>query len=127
LAAMACRTNEPWILPHPETGPESVAWPYFTEAFRASGLDVPRTGVFSVSVPLHVAMLSSGRFLAVVPRSLIWFGEQLGVKVLPVKLPIRLPAVGIVTLKKRTVSPVAKLFLACAREVAKPLVAKGSS
>jgi len=30
-------------------------------------------------------------------------------------------AVGIMTVKNRTLSPVAKLFIECAREVAKPL------
>jgi hypothetical protein len=40
---------------------------------------------------------------------------------LPVELPIaRLPN-GIVTLKNRTISPVAQLFIDGAREVAKPL------
>ena len=38
----------------------------------------------------------------------------------PVDLPVRSP-VGIITLKNRTISPVAQLFIDCAREVAKPL------
>ena len=42
-------------------------------------------------------------------------------KVLPVELPMDRVPVGIVTLKNRTLSPVAKLFIEHAREVAKPL------
>jgi hypothetical protein len=43
------------------------------------------------------------------------------IKVLPVDLPIAPVPVGIVTLKTRTLSPVAQLFIDSAREVAKPL------
>jgi hypothetical protein len=40
---------------------------------------------------------------------------------LPVELPMARRPNGIVTLKNRTLSPVAQLFIDCAREVAKPL------
>jgi hypothetical protein len=40
---------------------------------------------------------------------------------LPVELPTARRPNGIVTLKNRALSPVAKLFIDCAREVAKPL------
>ena len=42
-------------------------------------------------------------------------------KVLPVKLRLAHVPIGIVTLKNRTLSPVAQLFIEHAREVAKPL------
>lgn len=114
--------NEPWVLPRADTGPGSVAWPWIDEAFRAEGLDIPQTRVSSNSVALHVAMLSSGRCLAMLPRSLVWFsGKKLGLTILPVKLAVRPPPVGIVTLKNRTVSPVARIFIECAREIARPL------
>jgi DNA-binding transcriptional LysR family regulator len=114
--------NEPWVLPRPDTGPESLAWPWIVEAFRVSGLEIPKTRMTSNSITLQIAMVSTGRFLAVLPRSLIWFsGKELGIKVLPVKLPIHPPPVGIVTLKNRTLSPVTRLFIECAREVVKPL------
>ena len=45
-------------------------------------------------------------------------------KVLPVELPMARVPVGIVTLKHRTPNPVAKLFIKCAREIAKPLTRK---
>jgi hypothetical protein len=38
---------------------------------------------------------------------------------LPIDLPTTRRPIGIITLKKRSVSPVAQLFIACAREVAK--------
>jgi hypothetical protein len=40
---------------------------------------------------------------------------------LPIKVPVPPSPVGIVTLKRRTINPVAQLFIDQAREVAKPL------
>jgi DNA-binding transcriptional LysR family regulator len=44
------------------------------------------------------------------------------VKALPVDLPSQHRNVAIVTLKGRSLNPVAQLFIECAREVAKPLL-----
>ncbi|HWP17256.1 MAG TPA: LysR family transcriptional regulator [Xanthobacteraceae bacterium] len=119
---LADLVNEPWVLPWPDIGPDSVIWPYVAEAFRKSGLDLPQSCIVSNSVPLGIAMLSAGSYLAMLPQSLIWFsGKQLGMRALPIQLPIRPPPVGIVTLRNRTVSPVAQLFIECARDVARPL------
>jgi DNA-binding transcriptional LysR family regulator len=66
--------------------------------------------------------LASGNFLGVLPRSLMWFGaELLSLEVLPIELPVRPGPVGIVTLKGRTLSPVAQLFIDRARDVTKHL------
>jgi len=60
------------------------------------------------------------------PRSLLQFSADLiSFKVLPVELPVRLGPVGIITLKNRTPSPVAQLFIDHAREIAKPLAKIG--
>ena len=42
-------------------------------------------------------------------------------KVLPINLPITRRPIGIVTLKNRTLSPLAQIFIDCAHEVAKAL------
>jgi hypothetical protein len=47
--------------------------------------------------------------------------RQPEIKVLPVDPPMADMSIGVVTLKNRTISPVAQLFIDCAREVAKPL------
>jgi DNA-binding transcriptional LysR family regulator len=52
----------------------------------------------------------------------IFLTESSKIKVLPVELPRAQRPNGIVTLKNRALSPIAKLFIDCAREVAKPLV-----
>ena len=122
---LADLVNVPWVLPTPDPGPDSVAWPWVVQAFRAEGLDVPQAQIASNSVPLQVALLTTGRFLAMLPRSLVHFaGDSLSIRILPVKLTVKPPPVGIVTLKKRTVSPVTRLFIECAREIAKPLTNK---
>jgi hypothetical protein len=40
---------------------------------------------------------------------------------LPLRLPDRWISVSIITVRKRTLSPLAGLFIDCAREMAKPL------
>ena len=47
--------------------------------------------------------------------------ERLSLKALPVELPDTRISVSIITVRRRTLSPLAELFIRCAREVAKPL------
>ena len=114
--------NEPWVLPPPESVLGSVAM----EAFRASGLDYPRATVVTIPPEVRISLLATGRFLTIFPVSVLRFPTRRPeLKVLPVELPMARVPVGIVTLKNRTLSPVAQLFIEHAREVAKPL-AKGN-
>jgi len=111
--------NEPWVLPAP---PERVIESAAKEAFRASGLDYPRTTVFTASPELRMSLLATGRFVSIVPDCILRFSARsLELKALHVKQSLSSMPVGIVTLKNRTLSPVAQLFIDSAREVAKPL------
>jgi len=111
--------DEPWTLPPAD----SFAGSLLRDAFRACGLAAPRINAVAFSIPLHNALLASGRFLTVLPGSLLRYSaNRMSLKILPVVLPIRPGPVGILTLKNRTLSPIAQLFFECAREVAKPLV-----
>jgi DNA-binding transcriptional LysR family regulator len=115
--------NEPWTLSTPESFPGFLV----ERAFRARGLEVPRTGMTTQSLEMTNALLATGRFLAILPAVMLHFSaKRLGLRSLPVDLPFKPWPVGIVTLKKRTLSPVAELFIQCAREVMRPLV-KGRS
>jgi len=49
------------------------------------------------------------------------FSKRPDIKVLPIELQHARVPIGIVTLKNRTLSPVAKLFIETARKVANPL------
>jgi len=116
--ALAELVGESWVLPPPESPPGSVAM----EAFRASGLDYPRTTVFATSPEVRMSILATGRFLTIFPTSELRFPTRRPeLKVLPVELPLARVPIGIITLKNRTLSPVAQLFIEHAREVAKPL------
>jgi DNA-binding transcriptional LysR family regulator len=110
--------NESWVLP-PQ---RSVIGAIVTEAFRASGLDYPRVTVVTDSPHMRISLLATGRFVTIFPASALRFpARRSELKVLPVELPMGRRPNGIVTLKNRTLSPVARLFIDCAREVAKPL------
>jgi DNA-binding transcriptional LysR family regulator len=92
------------------------------EAFRASGLDYPRTTAIADSPEVRISLLATGHFVTIFPASVLRFPTMRSeIKVLPVKLPMAHVQNVIVTLKNRPLSPVAQLFIDCAREDAKPL------
>jgi DNA-binding transcriptional LysR family regulator len=110
--------DEPWILPPPD----SLLGTVIVDAFRASGLDFPRTTIFANIAPARNALVASGRFLSIVPDSMSTFrGNHPPLKRLPINLPTATRPVGIVTLKNRTLVPIAQLFIDCARDVAKSM------
>jgi DNA-binding transcriptional LysR family regulator len=110
--------NELWVLPPPD----SVIGSIVMDAFRASGLDYPRVSVVTDCPHMRISLLATGRFVTIFPASAFRFlTKRSELKILPVELPTARRPNGIVTLKNRALSPVAKLFIDCAREVAKPL------
>lgn len=113
--------HESWLLPPPE----SLFGKIFRGAFRASGVDYPRATVVSIAPDARISLLETGRFLTIFPtNTLIFPFKRRELKSLPVELATpRLPH-GILTMKNRTLSPAAQLFIDCAREVAKPLAKK---
>jgi DNA-binding transcriptional LysR family regulator len=120
--ALADLLNEPWTLPPPD----SVVGSYLADAFRAAGLDLPRSIVTCGSIQMHHALMINGPFLAIFPRSVLRYGgDRMALRVLPVELPGPPPPVGLTTLKNRTSSPVAQLFVEYARRMAKPLAKRG--
>jgi len=110
--------NEPWALPPPGTVIGSVA----IETFRASGLDYPRATVVTDNAQARISLLAAGRFLTMLQASALRFPtRQPEIKALPVEPPMTDMSIVVVTLKNRTISPVAQLFIEHARAVAKPL------
>jgi DNA-binding transcriptional LysR family regulator len=110
--------NEPWVLDSPNTDFGAMQ----AGLFRAAGLDPPRLTVEATSIILRNELLATERFLTVVVSfSLLLPRKHPVLKALPVKLPdIRQP-VGITTLKNRSLSPVAQMFIESVRELVKPL------
>jgi DNA-binding transcriptional LysR family regulator len=116
---LADLVNETWTLPPPD----SLTGSLVVEAFRASGLDLPRATVVTSSTPARNALLATGRFLTIVPASALRFCTwKPELKALPVDMPTARRPIAIITLKDRTLSPVAQLFIDHAREIAKPLM-----
>ena len=110
--------NELWALPPPESPPGAA----ILKAFRASGLDYPRATVLAILPEVRMRFVATGRFLAIFPNSILTASAMHPhYKILPVTLTLPHIPTGIVTLKNRTLSPVAKLFIEHAREVAKLL------
>jgi len=113
--------NEPWTL----SPPENVLGVVAREVFRASGVDYPKVAVATAAPEMRISLLATGRFLSIFPNSILRFPSgRPEIRVLPVHVPAPPSPVGIVTLKNRTPSPVARLFVEQAREVAKPLSKK---
>jgi DNA-binding transcriptional LysR family regulator len=111
---LADLSGEPWILPPTDTMPGSLA----VDLFRAGGVEMPRAPITTLSMHLCCRLVASGRFVAILPVSILRFGGHYqALKRLPIKLPAQPRPVGIVTLKSRTLSPVAKLFIECVHRV----------
>ena len=92
------------------------------EAFRAVGLEGPRVVVVSGSLNLRYGLLATGRFITMIPESVLRYGPQRApIRVLPIKIPRWHLPTCVITLKHRTLSPVAQLFIDCLHELAGPL------
>ena len=110
-----------WVLP----GAESWAHWVVAQAFRARGLDMPKIGVRSLSGHLQANLTGGGECVTAIARSVFrFYRERFGLKLLPITLRAPPWPVAIVTLKHRTLSPVAERFIECVRKAAAPMSAK---
>jgi DNA-binding transcriptional LysR family regulator len=110
---LADLADERWIIP---------PWPSVAavvpESFKAEGLPPPRERVVAASVYLRLRLLAGGRYVAVMPRSVLrGVADTFSLKVLPVKLPESDP-IAVIRLRKRALSPVAQVFLSHLKAVA---------
>lgn len=116
------RLNEladaPWILSHSEvTGDSPVV-----SAFRAAGVELPRHKVLTGSLNVRYTLLATGRFVTVMPHSVLRFGAARGaLKVLPIEIGWWPTPVMIMRLADRGLGPAAQTFLDIVRELAAPL------
>jgi DNA-binding transcriptional LysR family regulator len=89
-------------------------------AFKARGLALPQERVNASSILLRNQLLATGRFLTVLPESVLRYNaRRWPLKALPVDLGAKPHSVAIVTLKNRTLSPVVDLFAGHVRAAAK--------
>jgi DNA-binding transcriptional LysR family regulator len=103
--------NEAWMFSEPINVVTSLA----SGAFRANGLELPRASVVTASMWVFLPLLASGNYLTLLPDTVLRYcGDQWSLKILPIDLAIR-SAVGIFTLKNRTLTPIVQLFIEEAR------------
>jgi DNA-binding transcriptional LysR family regulator len=112
---LAQLTGEPWVLAQPG----SLARSLQDQVFRNDGLEPPSATVQTVSLHLYMRLIETGPWLGLVPGSAMRFGgKHMRLKILPVKTLSPPAPVGIVTVRDRTLTPLAERFIACARKVA---------
>ena len=103
--ALSELVGELWTLPPPET----VTGQSMANIFTRMGLDVPQVNVAASSLQLHQRLVLESNFLTFLPTSLA--RAIPGLHVLPAPLDLDPQSVGVLTLKYRTQSPIAKLFI----------------
>jgi len=97
-----------WIL----TAPGSWNYRVVADVCEARGLPMPKVVLQTFSTHLRVNMVATGHYIATFPKSVAdYYAERFGLKILRVGLPHRPWPTAVLTLKGRTVSPVAHLFI----------------
>ena len=109
--------DESWILPPPGT------WDYasVTGAFRAQGIEAPKSSLYTLSIGLRTRLSSARPYLIILADSVMrrLTAKRCALTALPVELKAPSWSAVIVTLKNRTLSPVVERFIGCVREIAK--------
>ena len=113
--SLADLAGEPWIIPA-----SLIVRDILAEAFEAEKLKVPEGRIVSSFVLMRNHLLATGRFLTVLPASVLQYNaKQWGLRALPIKLGGRPRPIAIVMLKNRSVSPAVRLFVEHLRATAK--------
>ena len=113
---LADLVEEPWV----QLPPDSLFGSMVVELFRAKRYEPPRPTVVTHSEYLKNDFLAKGRFLTVLPRFMLNVpGWHPRLKALPVDLPHTRRPIGLITLKNRMLTPLAQLFIANVRTIAK--------
>ena len=112
--------NERWCLPPPDHPVGAVV----IEAFNRVGLEPPARSVTVGSAQCTSSLVAKGQYLGILGSMFLHLRPpSVRLKVLS-ELPIAAPPVRVVTLRDRTLSPVAHLFIDFAREVTRTLARK---
>jgi DNA-binding transcriptional LysR family regulator len=112
--ALAELMSERWVLPPPD----SVIGASIASAFRSAGIEPPRPQFQSFSIPLCYRMVATGRFVTMLPVSMVALGKHLRLKFLPFDAPILPRPTGVISVKNKVRSPLAEVFIDRARKLA---------
>ncbi len=114
--------SQAWILP--KQG--SILRARCELMFRRAGLEVPFNVVDTTAVLLITPLLQQTDALNVMPIAVAQYYESQGVlNILPIELPVRMDAYGIITVDGHLLSPGAELLLRTVREEAQKMAQQG--
>ncbi len=114
--------SQAWILP--KQG--SILRARCELMFRRAGLEVPVNVVDTTAVLLITPLLQQTDALNVMPIAVAQYYESQGVlNILPIELPVRMDAYGIITVDGHLMSPGAELLLNTVRDEAKKMAQQG--
>lgn len=110
--------DTPWILTMNNTFNRACVM----EAFQSRGLAMPPIILMSQLVPLRAYFLAHGDYIATFATSILRFNAELyDLKELPICLSERVSIIALVTLKNRTLNPIAERFIGHIREFTKSM------
>jgi len=115
---LADLAGECWVLPPYDSVPGAM----IADIFRGSDMQPVHARVVTLSVQLTITLIATGRFVGVLPKSVALFSARRSrLKVLPIEIPPQQFGAHVITVRNRTLSPLAELFIKCTREVLRPL------
>ena len=118
---LADLVNERWCLPPPDHPVGALV----IEAFKSLGLKPPQRGVSVRSALCTSNLVAQDHYLGVLGDIFLHFNPpSVRLKVLPIDFPVTAPPISVITLKGRTLSPAAQLFLDFTRRVITPLASQ---
>jgi len=110
--------GEPWTMPELDGAVGAM----IVEGFGSAGVALPTAQVVSNSMAVRTRLVAAGRFLTLLPTSIIHFSaKRLPLTILPVRLPLKPQPALIITLKNRTLNAIARLLVDELRVVTQPL------
>jgi len=110
--------DEPWVLPPYD----SVPGRRIAEIFRTNGVSLPHPSLITISGHLTATLVGSGRYLGMLPGSLVELtAHHMGLKPLRTNYASQRIGVGLITVKNRTLSPLAERFIDHVRDFATSL------
>lgn len=90
-------------------------------AFIDAGLEVPEFAIITYSLLVRTRLLASGPYVSILPASVLHLHADTLCE-LPIMLPLPRWPVAVVSLKSRELTPAARLFTECIREVSASLM-----
>ncbi len=107
-----------WIIP-PEG---SVLHSHFNQMFLQESLAIPQNVVESLALQFMISALEQSNMLAIIATEIAKKYVNYGaLKILPIKIPCKMPIFGIITSKRQLLSPAATLALNTVRSYARSI------